>query len=141
MSSRGSNGSFPITPDCEVCVRRRSRCRGCRRYDSIDLYLTRLAQSAKERAKKRGLDYTIDSDWVIARYTGRCEATGIRLRLPRRGPQEPYSPSLDRIDSSQGYTPDNCRIVCWAFNRAVGEWGDEVFSFVAQRFLENNRII
>jgi hypothetical protein len=34
-------------------------------------------------------------------------------------------PSPDRIDSNIGYTPTNCQMVCWIYNQAKNNFGDE----------------
>ena len=39
--------------------------------------------------------------------------------------------SLDRIDSSKGYTVENCRLVCTAVNLAMNEWGEDVLERIA----------
>ena len=31
----------------------------------------------------------------------------------------PFKASIDRIDSTRGYTRDNCRLVCWFVNQAL----------------------
>jgi len=37
----------------------------------------------------------------------------------------PYSPSIDRKDSSKGYTDDNVRVVLSAVNSALGQYDDK----------------
>lgn len=42
----------------------------------------------------------------------------------------PWSPSLDRINPKIGYIDGNCRLVTWIYNRAKGSGTDEdVVSF------------
>lgn len=36
-----------------------------------------------------------------------------------------WSPSIDRIDSSKGYTPENCQMVVWIYNRCKNNSTDE----------------
>jgi hypothetical protein len=54
---------------------------------------------------------------------GACEITGTSFDLSAG--KKFNSPSIDRIDPSRGYEPDNIRIVCFAMNAAMGEWGEE----------------
>jgi hypothetical protein len=90
------------------------------------------------RGRKKGC--TISKDAYIAllrRSNGFCEVTGIALDLtgPINRRANPYGPSIDRIDSAQGYHLANCRIVCYAVNIAMGTWGEEVLIRVAKAFL------
>ena len=55
---------------------------------------------------------------------GFCELTGVEFNTRDR--RKFNSPSIDRIDSSRGYTPDNIRIVCFAINAAMCDWGADV---------------
>lgn len=57
-----------------------------------------------------------------------CSVTGVTLQLEwaGAGSKNPWYPSVDRLDCTKGYTRDNVRAVCWAFNQARGDWPDEV---------------
>lgn len=50
---------------------------------------------------------------------------GAYYRVVSKG-RRPLAPSIDRIDSSLGYTRQNCRIVCAAVNYAMNVWGEDV---------------
>lgn len=67
---------------------------------------------------------------------GVCELTGERfdLTIPRAW----NSPSLDRINPKKGYVYGNIRIVCFAVNCALGNWGVEIAIRVLKS-LERNR--
>lgn len=54
--------------------------------------------------------------------------------------KNPYSPSIDRIDSRIGYTKSNCRIVCVAANYAMNEWGDSVLRELALSMVHAGRL-
>jgi hypothetical protein len=98
---------------------------------------------AKRNAKVRGMEWAItpdDINHLIARCRGRCEVSGIPLTVSWGGARKknrPYAPSLDRIDSSKGYTLDNCRIVCVAVNLAMSEWGESVLRRIARAMCRN----
>ena len=79
--------------------------------------------TARKRAKKVGLAFSLTHEWARQRWTGRCELSGIEL-IPGSGGQCMRSPSIDRIDPSKGYTPDNCRFVCLALNAMRGNGTD-----------------
>jgi hypothetical protein len=85
-----------------------------------------LIRLAHTRAKKKNIPFDLDK--YEAQMTVRvdrnvCEMTGIALQ--RKLPKEYNSPSLDRIDPSQGYVYDNVRVVCYALNCALGTWGED----------------
>jgi len=70
----------------------------------------RMHQRAKQRASSRGLEFDIEvSDIVIPDV---CPVLGIRLNM-NSGRSGAYinSPSLDRKDSSRGYTKDNIQVI------------------------------
>ena len=75
------------------------------------------------RAKRRGLDFSLTRDWFEERLvTGVCELTGRKLDVSTgctTGPRA-ASPSVDRIDASKGYTPDNCQMILYCLNSAFG---------------------
>ena len=71
---------------------------------------TRMYQRAKQRAKKNGREFTITvDDIVIPDY---CPVLGFEINVNSGRPGAYHnSPSLDRIDNSRGYTPDNIQVI------------------------------
>ena len=71
-----------------------------------------------KRANKKHIKFNLDIQWVLEKLNkGICEATGIEFKLiPKNTTTNPYYPSIDRIDSSLGYTKDNCQLVIVGFN-------------------------
>jgi hypothetical protein len=98
-----------------------------RLVDSVERRAYVVWKRAKDRAKKRGLAFEITKDFVVEQLAlGYCSATNIKFDLSFDETKlNPCSPSLDRIDSSLGYTFQNTRMVCWIFNRAKGDGSDE----------------
>jgi hypothetical protein len=98
----------------------------------------RAFASAKHRAAKRGLPFDLTEDWAleqIERQGFKCAVTGIRfLADPSSGRARPYTPSFDRIDNSNGYTIDNVRIVVFAANLMMLDWGEQVFHRVSASY-------
>jgi len=103
----------------------------------------RLVARAAARAARSGLDFTLTwRDVAPSLERGACSLTGLPFSdrpADCEARANPYAPSIDRIDSTQGYTPDNCRVVVWAVNCAIGAWGEEVFSTIARSYLEASR--
>jgi hypothetical protein len=46
----------------------------------------------------------------------------------------PYAPSIDRINPKRGYTPDNVRLVVFAINTMLLDWGPTVLERVASAY-------
>lgn len=101
-----------------------------------------LLAECKKRASRKNVEYALDKEFMIhlLRRSGwKCEVSGIPFEFgikENKGYNLPYHPSLDRIDSSKGYTPDNIRIVCLAANIAMNTWGDQVLLRLAQGVVE-----
>lgn len=89
-----------------------------------------LMKSAKSRAKKKRLPFDLTIDWAKDRWTGRCELSGIEFR-PSSGRQNPYSPSIDRIDGTKGYVRTNCRFILSAINYLKANGTDEQMFHIA----------
>lgn len=90
-----------------------------------------LVTMAKTRSKKRGYEFNLDEAWVESTWTGRCALTGVEFSSPKKKTDN-YSPSLDRIDPSKGYTKDNCRFIIWALNRFKCTSQDEEMIAIAR---------
>lgn len=70
----------------------------------------RMHQRAKSRCKESGREFTIKvKDIVIPDV---CPILGMQINV-NSGKSGAYSnsPSLDRIDNSRGYTPDNIQVI------------------------------
>lgn len=77
---------------------------GCGELDGN--FWNRIQLSAKMRGHE--LSLTVDEAWgIFQRQIGLCALTGMALSMDRKG----RTASLDRIDSSKGYTPDNVQWV------------------------------
>lgn len=98
---------------------------------------SQILRSIKYRAKKNGLEFDLTREWVIEKLSGRCEFTGKRFIITGNGDtlRGPWSPSVDKIDVTRGYTIDNCRMVVLAFNQARSNWGDESVRELARAIL------
>jgi len=113
-----------------------------RRYYSEDGRPKQIFQTAKRRAKLKGLEFTITLDWIvgeIAKQDGRCAMTGIPFDYTKdeRYTKHPYSLSLDRIDNAQGYTPNNTRVVCAMYNYCKNVARDEDVEFFAWQLFQH----
>lgn len=83
-----------------------------------------LLRSARKHRPKELC--TLTKDWIEERLnTGVCSVTGIPF--VRGQFRSPYAPSLDRIDPSGEYEPDNVQVILWGLNCAKGVASQEEF--------------
>lgn len=86
---------------------------------------------SKARAKKKGIPYELDDkilQFISTLQGDKCALTDIPFELKSDGYRyRPFAPSIDRKDSSGGYTYDNIQIVCVIVNKAKNEYHQELF--------------
>lgn len=72
-----------------------------------------MLRGARVRAMKRGLEFAITLEDVKAAWppSGLCPVLDVQLTPPGRQEDWRTSVSLDRIDSTKGYTPDNIAVI------------------------------
>lgn len=93
--------------------------------NEVDQYFRPIEAGAKQRAKQAGREYTLPPYWgadAYIRQGGKCAVSGLVMRRSE-GRFDFQSPSIDRIDSTGGYTPDNCHLVAFGVNVAKGTMG------------------
>lgn len=99
-----------------------------------------LLMSARLRAKATGQLFTITEEWVTERLErGVCPMTGIPFVMTRGEGRQAYAPSLDRIDPSVGYTPENARLIISAVNLAKNVWSDDTLYEWAEALLAHRQ--
>jgi len=122
-----------------------SRCRRCYNAKVNAARRARVEQYRLANPKPPKPDLSAKARWarkIIGPLRRRCRAAGwpvevgVKLleevapdRCPVLGIELCYtnsrvsddSPSVDRVDQSKGYTPDNIRVVSWRVNRLKGD--------------------
>ena len=125
---------------------RRKQCYACQRKKhafrvehNLMYRMMRLLQQITARSKKKGIACDLDLTWLMKKAKqGICEVTGIKLNFSKKGKRaKAYGGSVDRKDSSKGYTKDNCQFVCWIYNRAKGSSSHELVIEFAKALLQN----
>ena len=88
-----------------------------------------LVNNARARSLKKNISMEVSQPWVEKHLErGTCELTGLHFNLapPPNGVTRRHdAPSLDRIDKDKPYTEDNTRVILWAVNCALSEYGTD----------------
>lgn len=85
---------------------------------------------AEARAKKKDLEFDISLSYLMGLYLeqkGKCALTGRQMVWERWEPNARDLMTIDRKDSSGGYTRDNVWLVCRCANLAKHELTAEEF--------------
>lgn len=99
-------------------------------------------------AKQRGLEFDLPLSWYKEKLAiGVCEKTRLPFVLKpeessftvvsKNQTRNPFAPSVERIDSSKGYTIDNCIMVVCIYNFAKGTFSEEALSLFCKAYLAN----
>jgi hypothetical protein len=107
------NEKIVYVESCKLKSGRFKSC-GCKRASAGGISNTkkyRMWKSAQERAIKKGLEFSIQLEDIKIPET--CPLLNTKLI---EGDRE-YTPSLDRIDSKKGYTPDNVWVISHRANQ------------------------
>jgi hypothetical protein len=97
-------------------------------YETIEGRTRAIMRRAKSRAKAKGLEFNLNFTTVQKIIKkGFCELTNLPFDMSsvEETQYNPYSPSLDRIDSTKGYTPKNVRVVLSSVNTSLGQYGEQ----------------
>lgn len=111
-------------------------CKACQaqRYQDTD-YVRKLLYAARRRATTKGIEFDLTVDDIqIPEY---CPALNLKLQPVRGMTGRDSSPSLDRIDNSEGYVKGNVAVISFRANtlknnataeelRAIADYMDSV---------------
>ena len=95
----------------------------------LEKFMARSLKMARNREQKKGWahDDSLTIDVLVGLYygqNGKCAHTGETMTLVRGLEDKAVVPTLctiDRIDNTKGYTPDNIMLSCDGINRMRGE--------------------
>ena len=109
-------------------------CNACSRQEKVDWWnkfsdAEYLFKRAQTRAKQNGREFSITIEDVEAVDSDMCPILHIPIKRylmvsdstadGTKSIQQPDSKSLDRIDATKGYTPDNIRVISWRGNELL----------------------
>lgn len=111
---------------------------------NVGAAISRALRGAAHRARQRNFEFELDFEWArerVEQQEFRCAVSGVAFYCDKKLPPErnPFAPSLDRIDCSRGYTRENTRVVVFALNVMLSDWGIEVVEKVARGLWREKR--
>ena len=130
----------------------RSKCKNCVKEnrlnfnrvinkDSLDHFLVDVLRASKTRSLKKKLDYNIDLEFLKdlwSKQEGKCAITGIIMKHSILNGRLKDNLSIDRINSSKGYTKDNIQFVCVAVNIMKGNMTMDELKHFCNLIIQNN---
>ena len=122
---------FRYSWKCQSCVKKHRRAKnaeaaGIPKTLSPQYYLNHLRLKAKGRKGTTSIT-TADLIRLWEAQGGKCALTGWQMTMTRRVGIVRTNASIDRIDSSKGYTLDNIQLVCVVANKAKFDLNQEEF--------------
>ena len=138
------------TSACRDCINTQKRqSKAQKNYQNLPVgRANRIYHTLIKGAESRGIAFNLSKEWILEKLlNGRCEVTGIPFVFDanknsftvksKNQNRNPWSPSVDRIDSSKGYTEENCKMVCTMYNTCKGSFSDEAVEMFCRGFLSN----
>ncbi|MCA2590163.1 MAG: hypothetical protein IM509_05280 [Microcystis sp. M31BS1] len=97
-------------------------------------FVSQTIHNCKTRALKKGFEFSLTTEDLLNLMqvqNMQCAVTGLLMdfKSQSRKKANPFKCSVDRIDSSKGYTLDNVRLVCWAVNQMKSDRTEDEFEF------------
>lgn len=97
-------------------------------------FIAQLLHGAKTRSKQKGFEFSLTVEFItdlLHKIDYKCQITGQQMNLNSfsKKDKNPFKVSLDRVDSTKGYTEDNVQLTCWAVNLMKNTFDEEDFKF------------
>lgn len=107
-------------------------------------YMKSMLRSSKTRAKNKGLLHDISFKYIETLWlnqNGKCALSKMNMTYECREKnisRHPFNMSLDRIDSSMGYTKGNVQLICNWVQTAKSDYSQSDFIEWIFTFVKNN---
>jgi hypothetical protein len=85
----------------------------------VEYHLAYITRSARLRARKAGLPFDIDAQFLrilLRDQRGLCAISRVRLTFAKGEGHVQTNASIDRIDPHRGYTRDNVQLIAYHVN-------------------------
>lgn len=121
QSTENRNGKKHFCRDCEKKKRDKYYTKLNNNPEkALDQIFKIRLMAAKKRAFKKGLEFDIDLDFMYYLWNtqkGLCNISKLPMLFVFNNDRCKYNISIDRINSTKGYTKDNTQLVCDIVNR------------------------
>lgn len=108
-------------------------------YNSLHGRAASMLKTSKRKSSKFDNSvHDLTLEFIMQKLArGVCEVTGLSFDFDRHEYYKcnPFSPSIDRIDSTIGYKQDNVRIVIWQYNLMKGEMTDDEVYLICEEVI------
>ncbi len=123
---------YRTTRDPEIHTKQTSKYKSSMRGKAIAMYHgTKVGRRFRDGNE-------LSPEWILEKLSkGVCEVTGLPFTYSLES-RNPWSPSLDRIDPTKGYTLENTRVVVWIYNAAKNVFSDEDVLLMSQALVNKS---
>lgn len=122
---------------CKDCAAELGRDRMTKCRASIEDFSSVIMWRIRDRARlRRKGAATINPGWIVQQWDkqgGRCYYSNVAMELR----SSPYLVTVERLDVSKGYTPENCVLAALCINMMRGSVPIPEFKWWCQRVAEN----
>jgi hypothetical protein len=112
-----------------------------RKHKAANPYLW-LLYDIQKRSKRMGTPCDLTVEWIETKFAGVCELSGLpfdKATPAHFSTRRPNAPSVDRIKPGGPYTQENCRVILWSLNRALGNYGDDYMCAIFEHVLARRK--
>jgi hypothetical protein len=122
---------------CKDCTKQKNKKKYSKSSKDHVWKLEQTLKASKERAARKNLEHTLTLEQLTLLYPkdNLCPIFGTELQW---GFPKDTSPSLDRIDSTKGYTYENCQIISNKANRIKSDATPIELELLVKYLKENN---
>jgi hypothetical protein len=96
-----------------------------------------LVAAARSRARNNGLSFDLTKEWCEYGLGQGCALTGLHFKFVTNEGRSMFSPSIDKINPTGGYTQDNCRLILWGLNAFKGTGTDSDMLSIAKALVKH----
>ena len=135
-----------VCSECKDCQRERYYRERQRLFENNDVALRYKLQQALKGTRRRSKEKNIYNDLTLdylmylwEKQGGKCALTGMQMTYKFYEGRVNTNLSVDRIDSTKGYSKDNVQLVCMAANQMKNDLSMEEFINMCESVLALER--